>query len=92
MKAADPVSRHNMRPCIPPSRSDPRFESLIRECWDDNPEFRPSFNGILRYLDDYSEDVLGPERDDFNPVKKYSFAQLCMKSWVKQTWNNAFNL
>ncbi|KAL4506717.1 hypothetical protein ABPG72_000288 [Tetrahymena utriculariae] len=47
---AEKVYSENLRPVIPPTT--PKFfQSLIQQCWDANPDNRPSFKEIIKYLE-----------------------------------------
>ncbi|KAL4459784.1 hypothetical protein ABPG74_003310 [Tetrahymena malaccensis] len=47
---AEKVFSENLRPIIPPST--PKFfSSLIQQCWEANPDNRPSFKEIVKYLE-----------------------------------------
>jgi serine/threonine protein kinase len=57
-KAADEGDRPNI-----PRDLDVRLQNFMKECWDDNPNVRPSFVDITRFLTAYSQDVFN-ERED----------------------------
>ncbi|KAL7722480.1 Tyrosine protein kinase transforming protein SEA [Entamoeba marina] len=45
------VSEKHMRPPIPPdSDSDPEYIQLMKQCWDDNPDNRPTFDEVINRL------------------------------------------
>ena len=50
------------RPNIPRDL-DARLQTLVKECWDDNPSVRPPFTEITKRLTAYSQDVFN-ERED----------------------------
>jgi serine/threonine protein kinase len=57
-RAADMGDRPNI-----PRDLDVRLQTLMKECWDDNPTARPRFEDITKFLTAYSQDVFN-ERED----------------------------
>ena len=51
--AVKKASEEGDRPPIP-RNWDSRFQELLQECWDENPQARPPFSRILQVLNKYS--------------------------------------
>jgi hypothetical protein len=52
-KAAEEGDRPNI-----PRDLDVRLQNLMKDCWDDDANLRPSFTKILEILSQYSKEVL----------------------------------
>jgi len=90
LKAALSIAENSIRPCIPASK-DIRFETLLINCWDQDPAARLSFPEILIQLKEFTNGQDGRKIYELDLDNKSSFSKRCMKSWVQQAAYNAFN-
>lgn len=63
MQAVKRAAEIGDRP-IAPRELDARLQSLLKECWDENPSLRPAFTSITKTLAAYSKDVFHEDEND----------------------------
>lgn len=61
-----------------------RLIALIRRCWDSNPVFRPSFNDIIKELDEIMKDVIKTQGVD----KSFEVLSSTLSSQYQDGLNN----
>jgi len=63
LKAASKAAVDGQRPFIP-REWDARLVDLMTRCWNENPQLRPSFGGIVTELSVYLRDVFKADQDE----------------------------
>jgi serine/threonine protein kinase len=63
MEAVKRATEEGDRPTIP-REMDARLQSLMKECWDENPSLRPPFTTITKMLAAFSKDVFKENEND----------------------------
>lgn len=76
LMAVERAANDGDRPNIPRDW-DERLSRLLQQCWDENPQARPSFAKILQVLDNYSHDVF---RTDSNSIEQIDGPSIAVKS------------
>lgn len=67
LKAVTKAAVEGDRPQIP-REWDARLAMLLQQCWDENPNARPSFEAIVEELAAYSRDVFRMDTDQIQSV------------------------
>lgn len=67
LKAVTKAAVDGERPNIP-REWDERLSALLKQCWDENPKARPSFEKIIKQLGEYSRDVFSIDTDQIASV------------------------